>query len=141
MRGDFSRIRFNPAKHYSAVLEQQGRVAVDADGNERTAIDAHLRDTTNVDVIGRYGGAAEAAGFGIRIVGGDLRIGAGRYYVEGLLVENETTVLFDSQPFSTNPPFTSQQILNQLVAGKGTETAPLELQGWQRLGGPAHAPP
>ncbi len=133
MRGDFSRIRFNPAKHYSAVLEQQGRVAVDADGNEQSAIDAHLRDTTNVDVIGPYGGPANDAGFEIDVVGNEIRIGAGRYYVEGLLVENETPVLFDNQPFFINPPYTSQQILNQIAAGKGSVTAHLELEVWQRL--------
>src|ERR1700760_2194605 len=99
MRGDFSRIRFNPAKHYSAVLEQQGRGAVEGGSNKRSAIDARLRDTTNVDVIGPYGGPANDAGFEIDVVGAEIRIGAGRYYVEGLLVENETTVLFDNQPF------------------------------------------
>jgi hypothetical protein len=133
MRGDFSRIRFNPAKHYSAVLEQQGRVALDADGNEQIAIDTHLRETTNVDVIGPYGGPENDAGFEIDVVGSDIQIGAGRYYVEGLLVENATPVLFDNQPFSINPPYTSQQILNQIAAGKGTETAHLELQVWERL--------
>ena len=35
MRGDFSRIRFNRRKNYTAVLEQQGRVALDADANEQ----------------------------------------------------------------------------------------------------------
>jgi Family of unknown function (DUF6519) len=45
MKGDFSRIRFNPAKQYTAVLEQQGRVALDADANEQCEIDAHLRET------------------------------------------------------------------------------------------------
>ena len=133
MRGDFSRIRFNPAKHYSAVLEQQGRVAVDADGNERSAIAAHLREATNVDVIGHYGGPANNAGFAIDVVGNEIRIGAGRYYVEGLLVENETALLFENQPFFINPPYTSEQILNQIAEGKGSVTAHLELEVWQRL--------
>ena len=39
MRGDFSRIRFNPGKNYTAVLEQQGRVALDADANEQCFIE------------------------------------------------------------------------------------------------------
>ena len=39
MKGDFSRYRFDPAKHYTAVLEQQGRVQLDADANEQRAID------------------------------------------------------------------------------------------------------
>ena len=56
MRGDFSRIRFSPNKNYTAVLEQQGRVALDADTNEQAAINNHLREAETVDVIGPYGG-------------------------------------------------------------------------------------
>jgi len=56
MRGDFSRIRFEPNKHYTSVLEQQGRVALDADYNEQRAIDETLRRTEIIDVIGPFGG-------------------------------------------------------------------------------------
>src|ERR1035438_7575385 len=98
MRGDFSRIRFNPSKQYSEVLEQQGRVALDADANERSAIDAYLRDTTNVDVIGHYGCPADDAGFEITVVGNEIMIGPGRYYVEGLQVRNETALSLGAQP-------------------------------------------
>ena len=41
MKGDFSRQTFDPKKHYSAVLMQQGRVQLDADWNEQHAIDRH----------------------------------------------------------------------------------------------------
>ena len=51
MKGDFSRIRFNPAKQYTTVLEQQGRVALDADANEQCAIDINIRDTEIDDII------------------------------------------------------------------------------------------
>ena len=34
MKGDFSRIPFDPAKHYAGVLHQQGRVWLDSDWNE-----------------------------------------------------------------------------------------------------------
>ena len=34
MKGDFSRITFDPAKHYGGVLHQQGRVWLDSDWNE-----------------------------------------------------------------------------------------------------------
>ena len=37
MKGDFSRLRFDPEKQYEAVLVQQGRVALDSDANEATA--------------------------------------------------------------------------------------------------------
>jgi hypothetical protein len=33
MSGDYSRVRFDPKKHFSGVLMQQGRVQLDADWN------------------------------------------------------------------------------------------------------------
>ena len=38
MKGDFTRVTFDPAKHYSGVLEQQGRMQVDSDRNEMNDI-------------------------------------------------------------------------------------------------------
>jgi len=38
MKADLTRDTFNPAKHYSRVMMQQGRVAVDADWNEQASI-------------------------------------------------------------------------------------------------------
>ena len=38
MRGDFTRDTFDPTRHYSGVLLQQGRVQLDADANEQSAI-------------------------------------------------------------------------------------------------------
>lgn len=133
MKGDFSRIRFNPSKHYSEVLEQQGRVALDADANERSAIDAYLRDTTNIDVIGPYGCPIGDAGFEISVDAHDITIGAGRYYVEGLLVQNEAPVPLDGQLWLANPPYTAQQLLDQVAAGKGSIAVHLYLQVFQRL--------
>ncbi len=37
MKGDFSRQTFDPTRHYSGVLAQQGRVQTDADWNEKVA--------------------------------------------------------------------------------------------------------
>ena len=133
MRGDFSRIRFNPAKHYTAVLEQQGRVALDADGNERTAIDAYLRDTTNVDVIGPYGGPMGDCGFAIDVIDGEILILPGRYYVDGLLLEAFALQHYDLQPYLINPTYTAQQLLEAVIEGQGQDSAQLVLQVWQRL--------
>ena len=44
MAADFSRVRFNPLLDYASVEHQQGRVLLDADANELTAIaDRRLR--------------------------------------------------------------------------------------------------
>ena len=130
MKGDFSRIRFNPAKQYSAVLKQQGRVDLDSDANEQSFIDGYLRDLTNVDVIGRYGGPEGDAGFAIKIEGGKIWIGPGRYYVEGILVENPRWTNYDEQPYLIDPTYSASELLNAV----GTEVAAkLVLQVWQRL--------
>jgi len=92
MSGDYSRHTFDPKKHYSGVLMQQGRVQLDADWNEQVEIhDRHLRAVT-ADIIGRCGVPRETPdGFKIEIQGDDastLSIGRGRIYVNGLLAEN-----------------------------------------------------
>ncbi len=133
MRGDFSRIRFNSAKHYTAVLEQQGRVALDADTNERTAIDAYLRDTTNVDVIGPYGGPIGDAGFAIKVQGTEILIEPGRYYVAGLLVENASEMHYNLQQHLIHPVHTAQQLLAAVIEGEGQVSAQFTLEVWQRL--------
>ncbi len=98
MKGDFSRQTFRASKHYSAVLMQQGRVQLDADWNEQQAIAAHRAATATADVIGPTGGPRGAAGFEITAKRKDLVIGKGRYYVDGILCENEEDVPFTSQP-------------------------------------------
>ncbi|MFF1263084.1 MULTISPECIES: DUF6519 domain-containing protein [unclassified Streptomyces] len=97
MYGDFTRWTFDPQQAYRAVLLQQGRVLLDADWNEQTAITAHHDETRTLDVVGPDGGPAEGAGFAVLTATGstpdgsafkDLRIGPGRYYAAGTLVES-----------------------------------------------------
>ncbi|MET0357387.1 MAG: DUF6519 domain-containing protein [Cellvibrio sp.] len=56
MKGDFSRLTFDPKKHFSRVLQQQGRVQLDADWNEQSAILLHYLQTLAGDLIGDHGG-------------------------------------------------------------------------------------
>ncbi len=106
MKGDFSTERFNPSKHYNRVLKQQGRVDLDSDWNEQAAISQHLLRTLTVDLIGRRGGPVNDLGFSLTDAAtvdltpavGDFVIGAGRYYVDGLLAENERAVYYSAQP-------------------------------------------
>ncbi|MBJ6762757.1 hypothetical protein JGU66_18490 [Myxococcaceae bacterium JPH2] len=96
MKGDFSRNTFRPAKHYSSVRMQQGRVQLDADWNEQLDIQAHLDETTKTDVIGRAGGPLEEGtpisetGFALFVQDSLPWVRGGRYYVEGILCENES---------------------------------------------------
>ncbi|MFG2828959.1 DUF6519 domain-containing protein [Streptomyces sp. NPDC048434] len=92
MHADLSRLTHRPARHYSAVVAQQGRVQLDADANEQTAIQLFQARTLAADLIGQHGGPRGATGFRIQLRGGsreldDLIIGPGRYYVDGILCD------------------------------------------------------
>ena len=93
MQGDFSRWTFDPRKDYRSVLLQQGRVLLDADWNEQTELTRYHDEVRTLDVIGRAGGPATGAGFGIVDAAGDvpagtawadLQITAGPYNVAGI---------------------------------------------------------
>lgn len=133
MRGDFSRIRFNRLKGYTAVLDQQGRVALDADANEQCFTDDYLRRTETVDVIGEYGAPKDDAGFAISIVGEEIEIGPGRYYVDGLLCENPTSLSYDDQPFLLGTHPTATKLLEELSAAGADSVVQLYLETWQRF--------
>lgn len=92
MKGDFSRLTFDVTNHFSRVLMQQGRVQLDADWNEQTAILLHYLQTLAKDLIGAHGGPKDNEGFEIKQIEKELdfQIGHGRYYVDGILVENES---------------------------------------------------
>jgi Family of unknown function (DUF6519) len=130
MRGDFSRIRLSRGKGYTSVLEQQGRVSLDADANEQRFLDERLRRVEIRDVIGELGAPAGDAGFAVTVADGALQIGAGRYYVGGLLVENPAPVPYDSQPFVTSAN-NSAALLAAVAAGK--QAVQFYLRAWQRL--------
>lgn len=99
MKGDFTRNTFNPDKHFLRVLMQQGRVQLDADWNEQAAILLHYLQTLAADLIGPYAGpAGENLGFAVKPgANGDFTIGKGRYYVNGILCENEQDITYFAQ--------------------------------------------
>jgi hypothetical protein len=98
MKGDFTRNTFDPFKHFLRVLQQEGRVQVDADFNEQVSILLHYLRTLAADIIGPHGAPMAFPGFGIgRDDKGELLIGMGRYYVDGILCENEHDVPYSQQ--------------------------------------------
>jgi hypothetical protein len=134
MKGDFSRDTFDPLKHFTRVLMQQGRVQLDADWNEQTALLWHYIRALASDLIGPHGGPDGLCGFRIltnddlnsscgeetpETVGtkklypltlpGNFMIGSGRYYVGGLLCENERTALY--APSKNAPRFDQRDLL------------------------------
>jgi len=132
MRGDFSRLRFSRGKNYTSVLEQQGRVSLDADTNEQCAINDYLRATETVDVVGKVGGPVHDEGFKITVQGNTLDIGKGRYYVEGLMCENLHHLSYSQQDYLLYPNPTDQELLASLSSG-AIKSIQVYLQVWQRL--------
>jgi uncharacterized protein DUF6519 len=113
MQGDFSRLTFDSARHFSAVLAQQGRVQLDADGNEQAQILLHHLRQLAADLIGPAGVPRDPTkqndpgGFQITLTAdsdpADFTISAGRMYVDGILLENDppgtgTTATYWNQP-------------------------------------------
>ncbi|WP_266168805.1 DUF6519 domain-containing protein [Dyella subtropica] len=135
MKGDFSRIRFEPAKHYTDVLSQQGRVALDADANEQRWIDDHRLMTETIDVIGPFGAPMHDPGFAIKVVGGSMLIGPGRYYVGGLLCDNAKPLEYDEQPYliPSTASDTSHLLLDELLKSSPGTCLRVYLEVWQRL--------
>lgn len=147
MHGDFSRLTFDPRKHYHSVRMQQGRVQMDADWNEQIDILNHYLETQIRDLLGASGAMIATAGFQIEVIDRapqrstispepeeqiayqehnkilqDLLIKRGNYYVDGLLCENEQDVLFSAQPY-----YPSAQI-----PANPTEWSIVYLDVWQR---------
>jgi DNA-binding beta-propeller fold protein YncE len=104
MKGDFTRLTYDPGKSYTRVLKQQGRVDLDADWNEAGAIQAYLDQILVKDVVGKCGVPKKNAGFLVGIApGDDLTLSEGRIYVGGLLCETEGST-YKEQPHLPNPP-------------------------------------
>lgn len=133
MKGDFSRLTFDPKKQYTRVLMQQGRVQLDADWNEQTAILLHHLRTLGADLIGPFGGPANpdgTPGDGFRLgalrnadgtpMAGDFVLLAGRYYVDGILCENPGDLNYSNTPGNPLP--------GKLAAGANL----LYLDVWER---------
>ena len=96
MKADLSRTTFDRLKHFSRVVAQQGRVQLDADWNEQASLMLHQLRRLAADVIGPAGGPAGNLGFGLGALDAlaaagvpDFAIGAGHYYVQGILCELE----------------------------------------------------
>jgi hypothetical protein len=148
MRGDISRRRFNPLRDYAGVVLQQGRLLLDADFNEYVAIlDRRLRaeacDLTSFGPDANHAGTSWVPrqtpdGFRVTAAGGQLTIGRGRMYVDGLLAENHGRAplgfdpLLSEQTGTQDTPYTQQPYwpTPDPLPGSGNHLAYLDV--WQR---------
>ena len=111
MKGDFARVSYDPARHYSQVFQQQGRVLLEADWNEQGALMLHLLRALAADLGGPCW-AAGASGFVVQTVDADGNaianpaqwpVGAGHFYVDGILCENDAATTLAAQPYAPTP--------------------------------------
>lgn len=133
MKGDFSKKTFNAKKHYAKLPMQQGRVLLDSDWNEQADITGYRIETETIDVIGQSGAPKYQPGFEIITVdnggnpvspGTGIKISKGRFYVDGILCENDADLLFGAQPDNDFTP------LPALPADTGNYIFYLDV--WQR---------
>src|SRR3954468_20172895 len=103
MNGDFARVTFDPARHFSQVLLQQGRMLLEADFNEQGAIQQNFLRTLISDLVGRCWRARD--GFKLAPAGNnDFLVSPGAIYVDGILCENDAAkCTYLAQPFSPVP--------------------------------------
>jgi len=130
MKSDITRDTFVAGKHFSRVIRQQGRVDLDADTNEQTSILLHYLRTLALDLIGPYAAPVMAAGFRLSKDANDsLSISAGRYYVDGYLVENDTSCLYTEQPYN---PLTNDDPFAKALVDKLEALYWVYLDVWER---------
>jgi hypothetical protein len=94
MSFDISRSSFRPRKNFLGVVMQQGRVQLDSDWNEWQREYSRRIQAGTLDTVGQAVYPASTPNAFLVTPGTDssgnytLTIGAGRYYVDGLLAEN-----------------------------------------------------
>src|SRR5215212_854573 len=134
MKGDYTRFTFDPDKHYTGVLLQQGRVQVDADWNEQVAIQRHLEETEAIDVIGPCGAPKTGGGFQVLPLDtrdDDVGISTGRIYVDGILCD----IGGEAVSVTAIPTATLVQVASLELDGR-----PLADGDWVELSAPGVAP-
>jgi hypothetical protein len=132
MKGDFSRFTFDPQKHYSGVLHQQGRVWLDSDWNEEVLERIALLQAELRDVIGPSGVPSPGSGFRLSASSNsnaldDFGISAGHCYVNGSLCQLDANTTYLSQPDLLDPPRIP------IPSDGSTLRALVYLESWQRL--------
>jgi Family of unknown function (DUF6519) len=130
MKGDFSRNTFDPFKHYSRVLLQQGRVTLDADANEQSAILLHHLRVLTRDLLGPNARPANAFQLDFNAPNKQLEIGPGHCYVNGTLCENDKACTY-AQQWDYTPP-ADDPLLKALSGNTARGSFGLYLDVWER---------
>ncbi|MEO5577193.1 MAG: DUF6519 domain-containing protein [Gaiellaceae bacterium] len=148
MGADVSRVRFDPLRDFAGVVLQQGRLLLDGDFNEYVAmLDRRLRaETSDLTSLGPdpdHQGVAWVPrqtpdAFRVSASGGQLTIGRGRMYVDGLLAENHGLPelgfdpLLHEQTGTVDTPYDQQPYWKTPASLPGGGPHLVYLDVWQR---------
>jgi hypothetical protein len=94
---DLARITFDSSRGYRSVVAQQGRVTLEADINEETAIGSEALRKETIDVVGPCGTPDDGYKVSWDSAQG-LIAGKGTMYVGGWRLTEDTVVPFNNQP-------------------------------------------
>jgi hypothetical protein len=103
MHGDFARMSFNAANAFTRVFPQQGRMLLESELNEQTAIHLHFQRQLIVDTIGKCWRAGDGFSLSSGATPKDFEISPGRLYVDGICCELGAATSFRKQPFAPLP--------------------------------------
>lgn len=132
MKGDFSRLTFDPRKHYVGVLHQQGRVWLDSDWNEDIFERLAALQKELCDVVGSSGVPSPGTAFQVSpstdpVNPDNFHIAGGRCYVNGIPCQFEADTTYFGQPDLWDP------LPVPLPHDGSTLTALIYLEVWYRL--------
>jgi hypothetical protein len=83
MTSDRARVTYDPSRHYTGVIAQQGRVSLEADWNEAQAISDEQAEARALDLIGPVASPDEGYEIEVDYATGDVRIEHGTLYLGG----------------------------------------------------------
>lgn len=135
MKGDFSKLQFDPSDNFTGVLHQQGRVLLDQDWNAANAIASHLRQMQGRDAIGANVAAVpgEASGsFQVVQASTDgtvvhVTLNPGRVWVDGWLLQLAGTAPYARPVEYFGPPIQTPPVDPSTIANGVRDAVILEV--------------
>ena len=97
MGSDIARVSFDPARQYRSVVLQQGRVTLEADGNEASRITSEALRLETIDLIGPAATPDDGYKLGLD-ASGKVAVLPGTMYLGGWRLVLDAPVELDNQP-------------------------------------------
>src|SRR5262245_24137611 len=97
MGSDIARVSFNPRRQYRSVVLQQGRVTLEADGNEASRIGSEALRLETIDLVGPAATPDDGYKLGLD-ASGKVAVLPGTMYLGGWRLVLDAPVELDNQP-------------------------------------------